>query len=226
MSILLRDSMFPGSFGHHFIRTQLGTLFLLICWSSCCMALDVWEYRDELARSDSNLAEIRSDLQEIRMRSLDIQETLQKEATGHFPSASAHHIAQQARAEKNAEDRLLQAMRLVDKDRHIAQGGRGLRQLAANSTANSTANGQASAQSGITCRDGRACSALDRFIEDCLRHRAFVIVGLAIFLAIPLCSVLVQYRPKGRDDAMRGADDLDEVWFRKPEPGKPSRQNL
>ena len=27
-------------------------------------ALDVWEYRDELARSDSNLAEIRSDLQD------------------------------------------------------------------------------------------------------------------------------------------------------------------
>lgn len=217
--------MFPGSFGHHFIRTRLGQLFLLIGWSSCCMGLDVWEYRDELARSDSNLAEIQSDLQEIRMRSLEIQETLQKEATGHFPSASAHRIALEASAEKNAEDRLLQAMRLVDKDRHIAQGGRGLRQLVRNSTANSTANGQASAQKdGITCRDGRACSAFDRFIEDCLRHRVFVIAGLAVFLAIPLCSVLVQYRAKGSDDAMRGADDLDEVWFRKPEPGKPSRQ--
>ena len=38
--------------------------------------LDVWEYRDELARSDSNLAEIQSDLQETVAARLCIRDSV------------------------------------------------------------------------------------------------------------------------------------------------------
>ncbi|CAE7768399.1 unnamed protein product [Symbiodinium pilosum] len=215
MSMLLRDSMWLGSFGDHFKRTQLGSVLLLALWPTLCVGLDVWDYRDELVRSNANLAEINADLEEMQEHNMIIQRALLQETSGRPIHAIAHGVALHAKAEKSAEDKLLKAMKLLDKDSEVSMDGRGTRQL----SANSTASGKASEQSGVTCHDGRPCSAFDRFIETCLRHRGFVISGLAALLMLPLCGMFIQHRrSKDRDDSLRGADDLDEVWFRKPEP--------
>eukprot|EP00434_Breviolum_minutum_P007822 symbB.v1.2.006900.t1/scaffold418.1/size208590/4 len=56
-------------------------------------------------------------------------------------------------------------------------------------------------------------------VFEIMSNRSFVIAGLCAGVVICICGLCWEFRNKSTDgvDVELGGDDLDEVWFRKPE---------
>mmetsp|Transcript_51579 Transcript_51579/g.120300 ORF Transcript_51579/g.120300 Transcript_51579/m.120300 type:complete len:212 (+) Transcript_51579:63-698(+) len=209
MSILLRDSSL-GFAGYHLLKTHLGIICsVLLALFSTSSAGDVGDLVSQ-DKPDAAFAEIQANLQDIDTYNKEIRRILLQQGPR---SGSASNLELKAWQERQADKKLLKAIRSVEQDVKLAT--RGLQQLPENATADSS--------QGPACADGHACSWFDRFAEDCMRHKNLVIAGLTAFLLVPLCGAFLQYRRyRDGDASMRRADDLDEVWFRKPETASPT----
>eukprot|EP00435_Cladocopium_sp_Y103_P064069 s167_g25.t1 len=192
MSISLLCTCSP--FGYHSLRAQsLFWLLLLPIFASAEIAAQ----KIDSVRA-AKLQEIELDLQDIRRHNSAVSKLLKVP----FSKKAAHALTLEAQAEKRAEQRLVKVMSRADAE------VRGFR-----NTTNATATDV------IECSGKQECSWWESLKFHIVRHQAFVIVGLLSSVLICLCGFCWEFRRKSADglDMEIGTDDLDEVWFRKPQ---------
>ncbi|CAJ1333387.1 unnamed protein product [Effrenium voratum] len=139
------------------------------------------------------LRELRLDLEDMQAHNLEM-ERLRK-----VPAQEVHSLTLEGQAEKDAEKSLLKA---------VHRSGASAYHATWNAT-NVTGGNQ-------TACSSTACSWLQRLVDEILRHRALVF-ACTVALSLLLCGCLWRIGTKTAGDLERGSDDLDEVWFRKPE---------
>mmetsp|Transcript_42294 Transcript_42294/g.86296 ORF Transcript_42294/g.86296 Transcript_42294/m.86296 type:complete len:206 (+) Transcript_42294:39-656(+) len=203
MSISLLCTGSP--FGYHPLRAQsLFWLLLLATFASADLAAE----RIDSVRA-AKLQEIELDLQDIRRHNSAMSKLLKVP----FSKKAAHALTLEAQAEKRAEQRLVKVMSRADAEVAEVRGFR--------NTTNATAT-------DVECSSQHSCSWWESLKFQLVRHQAFVIVGLLSGVLICLCGFCWEFRRKSTDglDMEIGTDDLDEVWFRKPQAQPSKRSSL